>query len=84
MKVTLENTDKIVTLEINGNAVPARVWQGRNESGIPVHAFITRIVPEIPKSHPDIDKLTEEFEHDLQRTADPRATIQSIPLNLIL
>lgn len=39
MKVTLESTTKIV--EING--VPARIWEGHTESGIPVHAFVTRI-----------------------------------------
>ena len=84
MKVTLENTDKIVTLEVNGASVPARVWQGETENGIPVHAFITRIVPEIPKTDPNIDALTEEFERDLKRTADARAVTQAIPLHLIL
>ena len=28
MKVMIENTTKLVTLEINGVSVPARVWQG--------------------------------------------------------
>lgn len=84
MKVTLENTDKIVTLAINGKEVPARIWQGESESGIPVHAFITRIVPEIHETDPNIDALTEEFERELKRTADARAVTQSIPLHLIL
>lgn len=39
MKITLESTSKIVEL----NGVPARVWEGKSESGIPCHAFITRI-----------------------------------------
>lgn len=42
MKVTVESTPKIV--EING--VPARVWQGQTEGGIPVIAFLTRIAAE--------------------------------------
>ncbi|HEU4341462.1 MAG TPA: hypothetical protein VFU31_07820 [Candidatus Binatia bacterium] len=84
MKITLENTDKIVTLEVDGATVPARIWQGESESGVPVHAFITRVAPEILESNPDIDALTEQFERELQRTAKPRAMIDSIPLHLIL
>lgn len=82
--ITIENTSKIVTLVINGTAVPARVWQGATEAGIPVHCFITRIAPEVPKSDPRIDELTAEFERDLKRTADPRVTIEAIPLRMIL
>lgn len=43
MKITLENTDKIVTLATPDGSVPARIWEGHTESGIAVHAFITRI-----------------------------------------
>lgn len=84
MKITLESTSKIVSLVIDGASVPARVWQGETESGIPVHAFITRITPEISKQDPNIDALTAEFETELQRCADPRATLGYIPLHLIL
>lgn len=84
MKITLENTPKIVTLVIGGKDVPARVWQGMTESGIPVHAFITRIAPEIPTSDPKIDELTAEFERELNRCADPRTTVEGIPLRLIV
>lgn len=85
MKITLENTSRIVQLVINGQTVPARIWQGQTENGIPVHAFITRIAPEIPKSDPRIDELTHEFEADLRRTADPRSEIlNAIPLRFIL
>ncbi len=38
MIVTLESTDKIVTLVINGAEVPARIWEGRTASGIECHA----------------------------------------------
>lgn len=37
MKVTIENTDKLVELDLGETSVPARVWQGQTESGIPVH-----------------------------------------------
>ena len=84
MRITIENTDKIVMLETSEGEVPARVWQGHTESGIPVHAFITRIAPEIEKTHPNIDELTVEFETDLKRCADPRMSVEAIPLRLIL
>ena len=37
MKLTLENTDKLVTLVVDGHDIRARIWQGATESGIPVH-----------------------------------------------
>ncbi len=47
MKITIESTSKIVTVETRNGPIQARVWQGETESGIPVHAFITRIAPEV-------------------------------------
>lgn len=84
MKITIESTSKIVTLVINGVDVPGRIWQGQTEGGIPVHCFITRIVPEVKKSDPKIDELTAEFERDLKRQADPRSTLDAIPLRMII
>lgn len=84
MKITIESTGKIVELVYNGLCVPARVWQGETESGIPVQCFVTRIAPEIPKSHPRIDELTAEFDRELARQADPRPSVAAIPLHLII
>lgn len=86
MKITLESTAKIVTLVVDGHDVPARVWQGVSESGIPVHAFITRIVPEVPKSDPRIDELMAEFERELQRCPDAnmRKAVEAIPLRFFI
>lgn len=84
MKIRIESTSKIVTLVVGGKDVPARVWQGETDGGIPVQCFITRIAPEIPKSDPNIDDLTAEFERDLKRQADPRSTVEAIPLRMIL
>lgn len=84
MKITLESTTKIVELNVGGGIVSARVWQGETESGIPVHAFITRIVPEIPRSDPQIDAKTAEFERELWRQADPRVDVAAIPLRLLI
>jgi len=84
VKITIESTTKIVNLVIGGRDVPARVWQGETESGIPVQCFITRIAPEIPQSDPRIDELTAEFERDLKRCADPRRTVSAIPLRMFI
>lgn len=84
MKIEIESTDKIVTLVVDGHDVPARIWQGRTSEGIPVHCFITRIAPEIPESHPQIDEMTKTFETDLKRQAKPRPTIDSIPMRMII
>lgn len=85
MRTTLEPTDKLVTLVVNGADVPARVWQGYAESGngmvkIPVHAYITRIA--ISESLPKA--FHEAFEQELKATAKMRPDVQSIPLRMIL
>ena len=88
MKVILESTMRIVELDLgNGMLAPARVWQGKTTGGdvvVPVHAFITRIVPEVHKSHPEVDRLTEAFERELKRCADPRPSVAVIPSRLII
>ena len=88
MKITIESTSKIVELycgnTVHGAPVPARIWQGETEDGIPVHCFITRISPEVPTTDPRIDELTAEFERDLKRQADPRPTVVAIPLWLVI
>lgn len=85
MRITIESTPKIVELVLGNNTrVPARIWQGESEDGIPVQVFVTRIAPEIPENHVRIAELTAEFEKDLQRCAEPRPTIEAIPLRLII
>ncbi len=84
MKITIESTAKIVTLIQGKSEIAARIWQGHTESGIPVLCFVTRIAPEIPKTDPRIDELTAEFERDLKRQADPRITVDAIPLRFII
>lgn len=74
MKVTLESTTEIV--EVNG--VAARIWQGATESGIEVHAFITRIAV-------DKDADLSEFERELKQCASPRASIAGVyPIRMFL
>jgi hypothetical protein len=77
MKVTLESTSKIVTLQTQFGDIPARVWEGETENGIPCHAFITRIA---------VDKKDDatEFERDLQENKAPSIAVQAIPLRMII
>ena len=77
MKVTLHSTTKIIELHVDGQVVPARVWEGHTEKGVPCHAYITRIA-----CHKDEDNA--EFERDLRECADPSPAIDPIPLRLIL
>ena len=84
MKITIESTAKIVTLIQGRSEIAARVWQGATDSGIPVQCFITSIAPEVLKTDPRIDELTAEFERDLKRQADPRITVDAIPLRFII
>lgn len=77
MKITIENTTKIVELCIDGRLVPARIWEGRTESGIPVHCYVTRIAV-----HKDEDAAG--FERELKEQRAPSAAVEAIPLRLIL
>lgn len=77
MKISLSSTDKMITLIVNGTEVPARIWQGRTDSGIEVHAYITRIAV---KAGDD----TREFERELQACEAPTDAVRSIPLRQIL
>jgi len=77
MKVELESTTKIVQLVVNGTDVPARVWEGKTDSGIKVHAYITRIA-----THLENDQI--EFERELQQCKVPSTEILALPLRLIL
>ena len=60
MKLELESTDRIV--EVNG--VPARLWEGRTASGIPVTALIVQLAV-----HQDQDQ--SQFQAELLETKPP-------------
>ena len=77
MKITVENTSKRVVLKTDRGEVEARIWEGHTESGIPVHAFITRIAC-------DLDADAAEFERDLNDCRPPSAEIAAYPARLLL
>lgn len=78
MKVTLENTDKLVDLVIpDGGTIPARIWEGTTDTGIRVHAYITRIAVAVEDDQ-------EQFVRELKECRAPSAAVEAIPLRLIL
>ena len=87
MKITIESTEKITSLEIgqgqHGISMPARIWEGYTESGIPVHCFVTRIVPTVDDKPENAEKF-REFERELKEQRKPSVEISAIPLRLIL
>lgn len=87
MKITIESTDKITSLEIREGqheiSMPARIWEGFTESGIPVHCFITRIAPTVEDKPENAEKF-REFEQELKEQRKPSVEIAAIPLRLIL
>jgi hypothetical protein len=73
MKISIESTTKIVKL----NGVPARIWEGTTETGIKIHAFITRIA--IGK-----DEDGTQFQKELHECVVPSKEIEAYPMSLIL
>ena len=77
MKVHLKSTTKIVTLNVNGFDVPARIWEGHTENGVACHAYITRIAVANTDN-------SAEFDRDLSECSPPSEKVQAIPLRMIL
>lgn len=73
MTITITNTQKIIYI----NGIPARVWEGKTESGVPIHAFVTRI---------GVDKSEnlEQFEKELQSCKPLSKELESYPTKLLL
>lgn len=73
MRITIESTTRMV--EVNG--VPARVWEGKTESGIPVFCLVTRI-----GVHEDED--CTQFENELKECKAPTFSTLATSLSMIL
>jgi hypothetical protein len=80
VEICIQSTSKVVTFMVDGHPVPARIWEGTTITGIPVHCFITRIAPSIPKDDP----RQREFQEQLKEQAAPTAAIEAYPLRMIL
>lgn len=76
MKITIEPTNKVVTF----NGLPARIWEGATESGIPLHVYITRVA--VAEGLPP--EKYSQFETELSEQRKPSAEVEAIPLRMIL
>ncbi len=79
MKATIENTDCIVDLNIEGKGKPvqARIWKGVTEKGIPFEMAVVRVA-----AHKDAD--CAEFVRDLQEVEAPRYISAAFDLRMII
>jgi hypothetical protein len=73
MKLQIESTDRVVTID----GVPARVWEGTTESGIPCICFVTRVAV-----HNDHD--SSQFARELLEQRPPSPEAASFPLRMII
>jgi hypothetical protein len=77
MEVQLESTVKIVQLTIDGQTVPARIWEGETANGVKCHAYITRIAVAN-------EDESAEFERDLKEHVPPSPAVQAFPARMVL
>lgn len=76
MIIEIESTTKLV--EING--LPARVWEGKTSTGIPVHCFITRIAVDA-----NDDAANEQFSRELEECRPPSPEVDEFyPTRMVL
>lgn len=83
MKIVIERTDKIVTLVLGrgGSEVPARVWEGITDRGVPCLVYVTRVG--VKEGLPASDYKT--FETELSKQNKPMSDeVRGIPLRLIV
>jgi hypothetical protein len=81
MKITIESTTKIVTVDPNFRAgregIECRVWEGVTERAIKVQCLIPRIAALA-------DQDLSQFEAELKEQRAPSADVQAFPLRMIL
>lgn len=76
MKILIESTSKVVRF----NGLEARIWEGQTDTGVPVHCFVTRIAPTIPRDDP----RQAQFERELEEKQPPTPEMECYPLRMIL
>lgn len=77
MKIQIESTSKIVELRTESGVVPARIWEGHTDSGIPVHCYVTLIA-----ARADAD--CSQFDDELAEQRAPSADVAALPARMIL
>lgn len=79
MNLILNPTTKVVQVvdPESERSIPARVWEGTTESGIPVTVLVTRIAVN------NVDD-TAEFEAELEACRPPSTYVDAWPNRLVL
>lgn len=78
MKITIESTTQIVNTidRLSGQGMPARVWEGKTESGVKVVCLIARIAAQAGQD-------LSEFDRELKEQKQPEAE-NVFPLRMIV
>lgn len=80
MKITIENTSKIVRVSTRPNFEPSidcRVWEGVTDTGIRVQCLIPRIATFVTDDQ-------EDFIRELQSVRPPTADFNAFPLRMVI
>jgi hypothetical protein len=78
MKIIIESTDKIVELATRaGASMPARLWEGTTEDGVPVYCFITRIAT-------DKGPGEAQFQKELQKSKNPKMELPALSMRYFI
>jgi len=73
VKIHLESTSKIVTF----NGIECRIWEGKTEAGVPMHAYIARVAI-------DNNADASQFEAELREAKPPTADVAAIPFRMLI
>lgn len=80
MRITIESTSKIVSLD----GIPCRIWEGETERGVPCHCFIPLIAPTLDQHDPANAGKFAEFDRDLLQAKHPTEAMDVYPTRMIL
>lgn len=80
MELIIRNTERVVEIEVDGANVPARIWQGKTSTGVPVVCFVTRVA--VAEDRPEHEH--EVFKTELAETEPLREDVKTIPTRLVL
>ena len=61
MKIHIQPTSRIITVEGSNGAVPARVWEGHTDNGIEVTVLVTRIAALREQDLSELDRALTEM-----------------------
>ncbi len=79
MTITITSTDRVVEVQTPAGEIPARVWEGKTESGISVWCLVTRVGVYA-------SSYQSQFERELAEQPAPASpsAVECFPLRMIL